>query len=105
VDRPGDDRFQVAPGLEDDPGRPYELGDDDPLRAVDDKGAAVRHHGEVPHENRLLFNLTGVGVLELRAHEYRRRIGHVFFFALFDRELRRRPQVLVTRVELQNELK
>ena len=59
-------------GLEDDAGRTHELGHDDALGAVDDEGALVGHHGEVPHEDRLLLDLAGGGVHEAGAHEDRR---------------------------------
>ena len=104
VDGPGDDGLQIAAGLEDHPGGPHELGYHHPLGAVDDEGPLVRHHREVPHEDGLLLDLAGVGVLELGAHEDRRGVGHVFFFALLHRELRRRAQVLVSGVELQDQL-
>ena len=101
VDRPGDDRLRVATRLEDDTRRTDELAHHYPLRAVDDEGALVRHDGEVAHEDGLLFDLAGARVHEPRAHEYRRRVGHVLFLALVDRELRLRAKVDVPRVELQ----
>jgi hypothetical protein len=86
------------------PGWKITPGHDDALRAVDDEGALVRHHGEVPHEHGLLLDLAGVGVLELGAHEDGRGVGHVLLFALLHRELRRGPQVLIRGVELEDEL-
>ena len=91
-------------GLEDDAGRPHELRHDDALGAVDHEGALVGHHREVPHEDRLLLDLAGGRVDEAGPHEDRSGEGHVLLLALLDRELRRRPQVLVVRVELQLEL-
>ena len=88
VHRAGHDRLGVAAGLEDDPGRTDELRYDHPLGAVDNERAPVRHHGEIAHEDRLFFDLAGVGVLELRPHEDGRGIGHVLFLALLHRKLR-----------------
>jgi hypothetical protein len=79
-------------------------GADDTLGAVDHEGALVGHHREVPHEDRLLFDLAGGGVHEAGPDEDRRREGHVLLLALLDGELRRWPQVLVVGVELQLEL-
>ena len=90
--------------LEDDARRADELRHDDTLGAVDDEGALVGHHREVPHEDRLLLDLAGGGVHEAGAHEDRRGEGHVLLFALLDRELRRRAQIFVVRIELQLEL-
>ena len=90
--------------LEDDAGAAHELADDDPLGAVDDERALLRHDREVAHEHRLLFDLAGVAVHEPGPHEHGRRVGHVLLFALLDGELGRRAQVLVVGVELQLEL-
>ncbi len=90
--------------LEDDARRAHELRHDDALGAVDHERALVGHHGEVAHEDRLLLDLAGGGVHEPGPHEDRRGEGHVLLLALLDRELRRRPQVLVVGVELQLEL-
>ena len=91
--------------LEDHAGAAHELGHHDALGAVDDEGALLGHHREVAHEDGLLFDLTGVAVHEPGAHEDRRAVGHVLLFALVDGELRRRPEILVVRVELQFQLK
>ena len=111
VDRAGDELVlaEVAQPepltrLEDDAGRTHELADHDTLGAVDDEGPLVGHHREVPHEDRLLLDLAGVGVHEPGAHEDRRAVGHVLFLALLHRELRRRAQILVVGIELQLEL-
>ncbi len=90
--------------LEDDARRAHELRHDDALGAVDDERALVGHHREVAHEDRLLLDLAGVAVHEPGPHEDRGRVGHVLLLALLHRELRRRAQVLVVRVELQLEL-
>ncbi len=90
--------------LEDDARRPHELRHHDALGAVDHEGALRGHHGEVTHEDRLLLDLAGGGVHEAGAHEDGRGEGHVLLLALLDRELGRRPQVLVVGVELQLEL-
>ena len=91
-------------GLEDHARRPHELRHDDALGAVDDERALVGHHREVPHEDRLLLDLTGAAVGEPGPHEDRGRVGHVLLFALLHRELGRRAQVFVIRVELELEL-
>ena len=90
--------------LEDHAGAAHELADDDALGAVDDEGALLGLDGEVPHEDRLLLDLTRGAVHEPGPHEDGRRVGHVLLFALLDGELGRRPQVLVRRVELELEL-
>ena len=51
--------------------RADQLGDDDPLGAVDDEGAQVGHHGEVAEEDLLLLDLTRDLVDERRLHEQR----------------------------------
>ena len=91
-------------GLEDDAGRPHELRHDDALGAVDDEGALAGHHREVAHEDRLLFDLAGLAVHESGPDEDRGRVGHVLLFALLDRELRRRAQILVVGIELHLQL-
>ena len=91
------------PGWKMTPGRADQLADHDPLGAVDDEGALVGHDGEVPHEDRLLLDLARAGVHEPGAHEDRRGVGHVLLLALLHRELRRRAQVGVGRVELELE--
>ena len=90
--------------LEDDAGAADELRHDDALGAVDDERALLGHHREVAHEHGLLFDLTRVAVHEPGAHEDRRAVGHVLLLALLHRELRRRAQVFVERVELELEL-
>ena len=90
--------------LEDDAGAADELRHDDALGAVDDEGALLGHHREVPHEDRLLLDLAGVPVHEPGPDEDRRREGHVLLLALLHRELRRRPEILVVGVELELEL-
>ena len=90
--------------LEDHAGAAHELRHDDALGAVDDEGALLRHHREVPHEDGLLLDLTGVAVHEPGPGEDRRGVGHVLLLALLHRELRRRAQVLVVGVELQLQL-
>ena len=90
-------------GLEDDARGADELRHDDALGAVDDEGALVGHHREVPHEDRLLLDLAGGRVHEAGPHEDRRGEGHVLLLALLHRELRRRAQVLVVGVELELE--
>ena len=103
VDGAGEDGLGVTAGLEDDARGADQLGDDDPLGAVDDEGALVGHEGEVPHEDRLLLDLAGERVHEPGAHEDRRGVGHVLLLALLHRELGRRAQVGIGRVELELE--
>jgi hypothetical protein len=91
-------------GLEDDARTAHELRHDDALGAVDHERSLVRHHGEVAHEDGLLLDLAGGGVHEAGPHEDRRREGHVLLLALLHRELGRRAQVFVVRIELQLEL-
>ena len=62
--------------------RTHELRDDDALGPVDDEGAAVGHHREVAHEDRLLFDLTRLRVHEPRRDEQRTRVRHVALAAL-----------------------
>ena len=103
VDGPGEHGLGVAPGLEDDARRADQLAHHHALGAVDDERAAVGHHREVPHEDRLLLDLAGGGVEEAGPHEDGRRVGHVLLLALLHRELGRRAQVGVGRVELELE--
>ena len=91
--------------LEDNAWRANELGHNDTLGAVDHEGAAVGHHREVTHEDRLLFDLACVRVHEPGAHENRRAIGHVLLFALLDRMLRRWAQIFIVWIKLEFELK
>ena len=90
--------------LEDHARRPHELRHHDALGAVDHEGALVGHHREVPHEDRLLLDLAGGRVDEAGPHEDRSGVGHVLLLALLHRELRRRAQVLVVRIELELQL-
>ncbi len=90
--------------LEDDAGAANELRHDDTLGAIDDEGALVGHRGQIAHEDRLLLDLAGVAVHEPGAHEDRRAVGHVLFLALLHRELGRRAQILVERIEFELEL-
>ena len=103
MDGAGEDCLGITARLEDDSRGAHQLADDHSLGAVDDEGALVGHDGEVPHEDRLLLDLTGSGVHEPGAHEDRRGIGHVLLLALLHRVLRRRAQVGVGRVELELE--
>ena len=64
------------------------LRDNDALRAVDDKGAAVRHEREVAHEDLLLLYLLRLFIAETHAHLERGRIGRVARLALLFRILR-----------------
>ena len=103
VDGARDDGLGVATGLEDHSRGPHQLAHHDPLGAVDDEGALVRHHREVPHEDGLLLDLPGLRVHEPRPDEHRGGIGHVLLLALLLLELGRRAQVGVGRVVLELE--
>ena len=59
-----------------------QLGDDDALGAVDDEGALIGHHGEVAHEDELLFDLAGLLVGKTDVGQKRRLIGHILLAAL-----------------------
>ena len=87
--------------LEDDARRSDELGHHDSLSAVDDEGPLLGHHREVPHEDRLLLDLAGVGVHEAGPYKDRGGEGHVLLLALLHRELGRRAKVLVLGIEFQ----
>ena len=103
VDGPRHDDLGVAAGLEDDARGAHQLAHHHPLGAVDDEGALVRHHREVPHEDGLLLDLPGLGVHEPRPDEHRGGEGHVLLLALLLGELGRRVQVGVGRVVLELE--
>ena len=62
-----------------------ELGDDHALGPVDDEGAAIRHPGEVTHEDGLLPDLSGLAVLEGDLDVQRPRVGHVLLAAILHR--------------------
>ena len=108
-------RGLVLVAAEVDTGGADELRDDDPLGAVDDKGALRGHEGEVAHEHRLALDLAGVVVGELGRDEHRGRVGHVLVLALLDGVLRRlepvvperqghRPRVVLDRRDLLEDL-
>ena len=61
-----------------------DLGDDDTLRAVDDKGAAVGHELEIAHEDLLLLDLFGLLVPQTDADLQRGGIGGIPLLALDD---------------------
>ena len=87
-------RRLVGVDAEVDARRTHELRHHDALGAVDDEGAAVGHHREVPHEDRLLLDLTGLRVHEARGDEERARVGHVALTALVFGVLRRVEDVV-----------
>jgi len=55
--------------LEDNARGTNQLRHNDTLGAVDHEGALLGHHGEIAHEDGLLFDLTGMGVHKARPHE------------------------------------
>ena len=63
-------------------GRTDDLGDDDALGAVDDKGAAVGHDGEISHEDLLLLDLLGLLVAQTNADLQGLGVGGVAGLAL-----------------------
>jgi hypothetical protein len=75
-------------------GRAHQLRHDDALGAVDDERAPVGHHREVPHEDRLLLDLTRARVHEPGGDEERARVGHVPFATLLLGVLRRVEHVV-----------
>jgi len=75
--------------------RTVQLGDDDPLGAVDDEGAGVGHQGQFTHVDFLLLDVldglvlaTGFLVVNDQAHQgaQGRSIGHAAQLALLDIE-------------------
>ena len=61
-----------------------DLGNDDTLRAVDHKGAAVCHHGEIAHENVLFLDFVGLGVAQAHPDLDGLGVGSVPLLALLD---------------------
>ena len=68
--------------------RTDDLGHHHPLGAVNDKGAAVGHLGEIPHKDLLLLDLAGFLVAQAHPHFNRRRIGGVPLLAFLHRIFR-----------------
>ena len=75
------------------PRRTVHLGNDDPLRAIDDEGAVVGHQRHITHENVLFLDVAdgaGLGFLvdvpndETQGHLQRRRVGHSPLLAFLD---------------------
>ena len=87
-------RRLVDGALEVRPGGTHELRHNDALGSVDDKRSLIRHQGEVAHEYRLGFDLTGLVVHELGGYEERGGVGEVLFLALLDGVLRRLKTVI-----------
>jgi hypothetical protein len=71
---------RVRRDLEGDAGRTVELGDDDALGAVDDEGAALRHHRDLAHVDFLV--LDEVLFAEAELHIERHRVGDAVTQAL-----------------------
>ena len=59
-----------------------DLGDDDPLSAVDDEGAGIGHDGEISHEDLLLLDLLGLLVAQAHPDLDGRGVGAVPGLAL-----------------------
>ena len=66
------------------PGGADDLRDDDTLRPVDDEGARVGHDGEIPHEDLLLLDLSGLLVAQAHLHFDGLGVGGVLGLALLD---------------------
>jgi len=78
-----------------------ELGNDDPLGAVDDEGAAVGHQGEIAHEDFGLFDFAGFLVEKAGADPQRGGVGHVPFLALLNRVFRSFVQPVIDKLQHQ----
>ena len=65
-------------------GGAHQLGHDDPLRAVDDKGARIGHDGEVAHKDGLLLDLVGGLVAQVDLYLHGGGVGHVLGLALLN---------------------
>ena len=65
-------------------GGPDDLGDDDTLRAVDDKGAAVGHYREISHEDLLLLDFVCLGIAQANPHLDGLGVGSVPLLAFLD---------------------
>ena len=63
-------------------GRTHQLGDDDSLRAVDDKGAAFRHQGEIAHKHFGFLDFAGFLIEQAGAHPQGGGVGDVPLLAL-----------------------
>ena len=62
--------------------RTHELGDDNTLRSVNHKSAAVRHEREITHIHFVLFNLARFLIDEPCTHAHGSSIGRIALFAL-----------------------
>ena len=65
-------------------GRTDDLGDNNPLRTVDDEGTAVGHHGEIAHEDLLLLDFVGLRVAQTDPHLDGLGVGSVPLLALLN---------------------
>jgi hypothetical protein len=90
-------RGLVDLALEVDTRGPDQLGDHDPLGAVDDERALAGHEREVAHEDGLALDLARAVVDELRRDEHRGGVGHVLVLALLDGVLGRLEPVVAER--------
>ena len=81
--------------------RTDKLGDDNPLRAVDDEGAALGHERKITHKNFLLLDLAGLAVQEAGGDDERRGKGGITFLALFNRVLGFILQAVIDKVQHQ----
>ena len=81
--------------------RTDELRDDDALGTVDDEGALLGHHGEIAHEDELLFDLARLFVGETHVGQKRRLIGHILLAALLD-VVRGVAELMLAEADLEN---
>ena len=75
----------VAFGAEVHAGRANQLGNDNALGTVDDKGAARGHERKIAHEDFLLLDFAGFAIDEANLSEQRSLERHVLLFAFVDR--------------------
>ena len=86
--------------IEEHTGRAVELGDDNPLSTVDNKGTVLSHQGDFPHVDFLLFNIfncfvRGVAIIDDQANLDAQRggVSHAAQLALLNIERRRTEAV------------
>ncbi len=82
-------------------GGPYELGNDNALRAVDDKGSVVRHKREIAHKYVLIDYLVGDLVYESYLNAKGTSIRRVSVPALFLVVLGLSVEIVVEKVKLE----
>ena len=78
-----------------------ELGDDDALRAVDDKGTVLRHEREIPHIDVRFDDFVLHFVVKAHPHFEGKRIGCVAVAALLLVILRLVPERVIEEIQLE----